>query len=84
MIPVGDEVDASLTLDDCMGGGTQMGKRYVDDAGAAVLVTTAGAGSLSTGSTLLTIKKRSRYRPATRSMVLFNQFGGASHGGHDQ
>jgi hypothetical protein len=57
MIPVGDEVDAGLTLDDALAGGTQTGKRYVDDAGAEVLVTKAGAGSLSVGSTPLTIKE---------------------------
>jgi hypothetical protein len=34
-----------------------MGKRYVDDAGAEVLVTKAGAGSLSVGSTPMTIKE---------------------------
>jgi hypothetical protein len=56
MIPVGDEIDASLTLDDGFAQGTQMGKRYVDDAGAEVLVTKAGAGSLSVGSTPLTVK----------------------------
>jgi hypothetical protein len=34
-----------------------MGKRYVDDAGAEVLVTKAGQGSLSIGDTPLTIKE---------------------------
>jgi hypothetical protein len=57
MIPVGDEGDASLTLDDGLASGTQMGKRYVDDAGAEVLVTKAGAGSLSIGSIPLIIKE---------------------------
>jgi hypothetical protein len=57
MIPVGDEADASLTMDDGLAGGTQMGKRYVDDVGAEVLVTKAGAGSLSIGSTPLAIKE---------------------------
>lgn len=57
MIPVTDEVDASLTLDESLSSGAQMGKRYVDDAGAEVLVTKAGAGSLSVGSTPLTIKE---------------------------
>ena len=57
MIPVGDEVDGSLSLDDGFTDGAQMGKRYVDAEGAEVLVTKAGAGSLSIGSTPLTVKE---------------------------
>jgi hypothetical protein len=60
MVPVGTEnsgADTSLTLDDAFSGGTLMGKRYVDDAGAEVLVTKAGKGSLSIGSTPLEIKE---------------------------
>ncbi len=34
-----------------------MGKRYVDENGAEVLVTKAGKGTLSVGSTPLTIKE---------------------------
>jgi hypothetical protein len=34
-----------------------MGKRYVDDGDAEVLVTKAGAGSLSVGSTPLALKE---------------------------
>ena len=34
-----------------------MGKRYVDDGGAEVLVTKAGAGTLSVGSTPLSLKE---------------------------
>lgn len=37
--------------------GNLIGKRYVDDAGAEVLVTKAGAGTLSVGSTPLSIKE---------------------------
>jgi hypothetical protein len=37
--------------------GSLMGKRYVDDGGAEVLVTKAGAGSLSVGTTALVIKE---------------------------
>ena len=33
-----------------------MGKRYVDDSGAELLVTKAGAGSLSIGDTPLELK----------------------------
>ncbi|WP_319447794.1 MULTISPECIES: hypothetical protein [unclassified Mycobacterium] len=57
MVPVGTDPDASLALDDAFSGGTLMGKRYVDDAGAEVLVTKAGKGSLSVGSTPLEIKE---------------------------
>ena len=34
-----------------------MGKRYVDEGGAEVLVTKAGAGSLSVGTTALELKE---------------------------
>jgi hypothetical protein len=57
MVPIGGDVDASLALDADFSGGTLMGKRYVDDAGAEVLVTKAGKGSLSIGSTPLEIKE---------------------------
>ncbi len=57
MVPVGSEAAAGLTLDPAFADGTLMGKRYVDDAGAEVLVTKAGQGSLSIGDTPLTIKE---------------------------
>lgn len=57
MVPIGDDVDAGLNLDDSLAEGTLMGKRYVDDSGAEVLVTKAGKGSLSIGSTPLTVKE---------------------------
>ena len=57
VVPVGADADAGLTIDPEFSGGTLMGKRYVDDAGAEVLVTKAGKGSLSIGSTPLTIKE---------------------------
>ncbi len=37
--------------------GTVMGKRYVDDAGAELLVTKAGQGTLSVGDTPLALKE---------------------------
>ncbi|MEU4312929.1 hypothetical protein [Nocardia sp. NPDC024068] len=37
--------------------GNLIGKRYVDDSGAEVLVTKAGAGTLSVGGTPLSIKE---------------------------
>ncbi|MCX2934267.1 hypothetical protein ORI20_28785 [Mycobacterium sp. CVI_P3] len=36
--------------------GNVMGKRYVDDAGAEILVTKAGTGTLSIGERALTLK----------------------------
>jgi hypothetical protein len=46
-----------LTPDAAFADGTTMGKRYVDDGDAEVLVTKAGAGSLSVGTTALVIKE---------------------------
>ena len=37
--------------------GNAMGKRYVDEAGAEVLVTKAGGGTLSVGTTALALKE---------------------------
>ncbi|MGB8402720.1 MAG: hypothetical protein WCE30_01440 [Mycobacterium sp.] len=57
MVAVGADVDSSLALDPALSDGTLMGKRYVDDGGAEVLVTKAGAGTLSIGSARLSIKE---------------------------
>ncbi|MBX7453889.1 hypothetical protein GR927_38445 [Mycolicibacterium sp. 3033] len=57
MVPLGDAVDPALTLDESLGGGSLMGKRYVDDGGAEVLVTKAGAGTLTVGATPLSLKE---------------------------
>ena len=57
MVAVGSDVDSSLALDGALSDGNLMGKRYVDDAGAEVLVTKAGKGTLSVGSTPLAIKE---------------------------
>ena len=46
-----------LAPDAAFAEGTTMGKRYVDDGDAEVLVTKAGAGSLSVGATALVIKE---------------------------
>jgi hypothetical protein len=43
--------------DPAMSEGNAMGKRYVDEAGAEVLVTKAGAGTLSVGETALSLKE---------------------------
>ena len=55
MVPVGGE--QSGELDPAFSGGTVMGKRYVDETGAEVLVTKPGAGSLSIGATALQLKE---------------------------
>jgi hypothetical protein len=57
VVPVGDQVDAGLSLDDSLSDGNLMGKRYVDDNGAEVLVTKAGKGTISIGSIPLALKE---------------------------
>ncbi|UXA16669.1 hypothetical protein [Mycobacterium sp. SMC-4] len=57
MVPVGSDVDSSLSLEDSLSEGNLMGKRYVDDNGAEVLVTKAGKGTLSVGATPLALKE---------------------------
>ena len=59
MVPIGadpTEATAGLSLEPAHSGGTLMGKRYVDDTGAEVLVTRAGEGTLSVGATPLSTK----------------------------
>ncbi|WP_396927784.1 hypothetical protein [Mycolicibacterium sp.] len=56
MIPLDEAVDTTLSLDEAFADGTQMGKRYVDEAGAELLVTKAGKGSLSIGTIPLNVK----------------------------
>ncbi|OBH50380.1 hypothetical protein [Mycobacterium sp. E2479] len=57
MVPVGTEAAAGVTFDPEFSAGTLMGKRYIDDTGAEVLVTKAGNGSLSIGTIPLVIKE---------------------------
>ncbi len=57
MIPLDGEKDAGAALDPEFSEGNAMGKRYVDDNGAEVLVTKAGAGTLSVGTTPLSLKE---------------------------
>lgn len=57
MIPLDAEKSADAQLDPALSDGTAMGKRYVDDTGAEVLVTKAGAGTLSVGTTPLSLKE---------------------------
>jgi hypothetical protein len=57
MVPIGEETASDLSLDEGLADGNLMGKRYVDENGAEVLVTKAGKGTLSVGATPLTIKE---------------------------
>jgi len=57
MVPLDAEKAADATLDPAFSGGNAIGKRYVDEAGAEVLVTKAGAGTLSIGTTALALKE---------------------------
>ncbi|WP_280269707.1 hypothetical protein [Nocardia wallacei] len=57
MIPIGDEPAAGAQLDANLADGNQLGKRYVDDSGAEILVTKAGSGTLSIGGTPLALKE---------------------------
>jgi hypothetical protein len=64
MLPMGTEPELGATLDPAFAGGAAMGKRYVDETGAEVLVTKGGAGALSVGATLLALKE-SKTLPAS-------------------
>ncbi|WP_101946314.1 hypothetical protein [Mycobacterium sp. 3519A] len=57
MVPLDAEKSADATIDPAFSGGNVMGKRYVDENGAEVLVTKAGAGTLSIGTTALNLKE---------------------------
>jgi hypothetical protein len=57
MVPIDSEKASDVTLDPAFSDGNAMGKRYVDETGAEVLVTKAGAGTLSIGTTALALKE---------------------------
>jgi hypothetical protein len=57
MVPIGSENCGDATIDPAFSEGNAMGKRYVDETGAEVLVTKAGAGTLSVGTTALALKE---------------------------
>ena len=57
MVPIGTDASGDATLDPAFSDGNAMGKRYVDESGAEVLVTKAGAGTLSIGATALALKE---------------------------
>jgi hypothetical protein len=49
----------TVRIDSAFAGGNVMGKRFVDDGGAEVLVTTAGAGTRGVGRMPLRLKAAS-------------------------
>ncbi|HEX9178562.1 hypothetical protein [Mycobacterium sp.] len=57
MREIGADAASDAVLDQNFSGGNVMGKRYVDETGAEVLVTKAGAGTLAIGDTPLSIKE---------------------------
>ncbi|MFI5511446.1 hypothetical protein ACIA48_28640 [Mycobacterium sp. NPDC051804] len=57
MVPLDAEKSADAAIDPAFSEGNAMGKRYVDESGAEVLVTKAGAGTLSVGDTALSLKE---------------------------
>ena len=57
MVPLDAEKAADAAIDPAFSEGNAMGKRYVDESGAEVLVTKAGAGTLSIGDTALSLKE---------------------------
>ena len=57
MLPLDAERAEGIEPDPAFADGSSMGKRYVDAGGAEVLVTKAGAGSLSVGTIPLAIKE---------------------------
>jgi len=57
MVPIGSATSPDAGLNPAFSDGNTMGKRYVDETGAEVLVTKAGAGTLTIGQTPLTLKE---------------------------
>jgi hypothetical protein len=61
MVPIDSQKNEAkateFSLDPEFSDGNAMGKRYVDETGAEVLVTKAGAGTLSIGTTALALKE---------------------------
>ncbi|ORW01210.1 hypothetical protein [Mycobacterium kyorinense] len=57
MVPVDSDGSPLGSPDPAFSGGTVMGKRYTDDSGGELLVTKAGAGTLSVGEIPLTLKE---------------------------
>lgn len=64
MVPVGNEMSTNVGPDPALCTGNVMGKRYVDEHGAEVLVTKAGTGTLSVAGTPL-VQKEAKPLPAS-------------------
>lgn len=57
MVPIGAKKSPDVVLDPGFAEGSVMGKRYVDENGAEVLVTKSGVGTLSIGQRPLLLKE---------------------------
>jgi hypothetical protein len=57
MVLIEVETSSGATLNTAFATGNQMGKRYIDDDGAEVLVTKAGVGTLTIGDTPMRLKE---------------------------
>lgn len=57
MVALDAEKDPALAMDPALSGGAVMGKRYIDETGAEVLVTKAGAGTLTVGDAPLSLNE---------------------------
>ncbi|MGW4365859.1 hypothetical protein ACWEKT_09450 [Nocardia takedensis] len=57
MVPIGTPRQDTAVLDPEFAAGTAVGKRYVHDTGAEILVTRAGTGSLDVDATPLALKE---------------------------
>ncbi len=57
MVPDGEDAPAGAALDDSLGDGPQLGKRYADEElGLELLCTRAGAGALTANGAVLALK----------------------------
>ncbi|MGW0044892.1 hypothetical protein [Rhodococcus sp. NPDC003348] len=56
MVAVGEAKTAGATIDEHLRAGNALGKRYVDESGAEVLVTKPGDGTLTVGETPMQLK----------------------------
>jgi hypothetical protein len=56
MVPIGEKTSVQHTLDPKLSDGNLMGKRYIDQNGAEVLITRAGQGTLTVGASPLIVK----------------------------
>ncbi|MFD4459659.1 hypothetical protein [Nocardia sp. NPDC058480] len=57
MVPIGAVSDTGAVLDPAFAGGTAVGKRYVHETGAEILVTQAGSGTLDVNAVPLDLKE---------------------------